>query len=97
MTTLEIILPIFFGLSTFMVLIRKHKNKKKRTEEITRLEKILDDNGIHYEPSSMYRCRNGWKNYFKWKKRKYCKTEEIRILGEENIVNWEEFNGKCEY
>ena len=86
-------LEIIFGIALPLSMIYALNRERKRRREIIRMEKILDNNGIHYQPSTMYRAKKGWKNMFKFgKKRNHCKVDEVQIVGEENIVNWEEYN-----
>ena len=84
MSGLEIILPIVFPVCAIITAFRL----RKRRREIKRLEHILDENSIVYEPSNMRR-RKKWFTFGKC--RRYCKVEETTLLGQ-NVENWEEYH-----
>ena len=83
---------IITTISTLIVcatLFKTIKRLRNRRKEIKRYERMLDDNGIHYIPSTMWRRKKGWRNIFKKLKRKNCKIDEVSILQEDEITNWE--------
>ena len=51
-------------LAIVFVILSSRLNKRRK--EICDFERILDNNGIDFQPSSMYRSHKGWKNKLKY-------------------------------
>ena len=77
MSGLEIVSPIILAVAIIMTARRLRKRRK----EIKRMEQMLDQQGIAYQPSSMYR-RKHW--YSRGKVRRYSGLEEGK--------DWNEYN-----
>jgi len=89
-------MSLFLIFSPILIIVShiiSHRRMMRRRAEINRLEKLLDDNGIHFEPSTMYRRKKGWRNIFKIRMRKKCKIDEISLLENEGseVEDWGEF------
>lgn len=79
MSGLEIVIPVVLPICLFIVTRILYERRK----EICRFEKLLDENEIHYKPSTMYRAPKDWKKKLKQMskcKRTKCKVDELSMV-----------------